>query len=195
MISSLGERIRKQRKTKKLTLAQMAERCNISSSFLSQIERNQAAPSVTTLHAIADTLDVSAASFFTATDSGSDGGEEGTPVKRDSAKVVRSNQRKTLMYPGSDIRNELLTPDLQGDIQMMWIVIPPGTDANNEPFTHVGEECSVILQGSLEIWIGDERYSLGPGDSIYHSSEIPRRCKNIGDADVVLVVAKTPPFI
>ncbi len=51
---SLGKKIRKQRKAQQLTLVQMAESCNLSPSFLSQIERDQATPSVTTLYAIAE---------------------------------------------------------------------------------------------------------------------------------------------
>ncbi len=190
---SLGEKIRQQRKAQKLTQVQLAERCHISSSFLSQIERDRATPSVSTLHAMAKTLGVSAAAFFEEEEGGAEGA--GRWEHEDGTRVVRFNHRKMLLYPGSDIRYELLTPDLQGDIQMMWVVIPPGTDTEEGPFAHTGESCSVILQGALEIGIGDERYALGPGDSIYHSNEIPRHCKNIGDTDVVLIVAKTPPVI
>ncbi len=78
---------------------------------------------------------------------------------------------------------------------MMWVVMPPGTDSGDEPFTHEGEECGVILQGQLEAMVGDEKFILGPGDSIYHNSLIPHSSKNIGDSDVIMVVAKTPPSI
>ncbi|MCJ7626155.1 MAG: cupin domain-containing protein [Anaerolineaceae bacterium] len=191
---SLGEQIRNHRRTQKLTLVQMADGCNISPSFLSQIERGQANPSVTTLYAISDMLGVTTASFFTESDQDNHI-EEVSFENQTTAKVVRAKRRKTLIYPGTNILNELLTPDLQGAIQMMWIVMPPGTDSGTEPFVHQGEECGVILQGELETWIGGEKYILGPGDSIYHSSEIPHRSKNIGDTDVIMVVAKTPPSI
>jgi len=190
---SLGKKIRDQRKAQNLTLVQMAESCNLSPSFLSQLERDQATPSVTTLYAIADVLGVSTASFFTEPNSKKD--LNISTLKRSSVKVVRANRRKTLVYPGSNILNELLTPDLQGAIQMMWIVLPPGTDSGDEPFMHDGEECGVILKGQLETWIGDQKLILGPGDSIYHSSKIPHRSKNIGDTEVIMVVAKTPPSI
>ncbi len=76
---------------------------------------------------------------------------------------------------------------------MMWVVMPPGTDSGDEPFTHEGEECGVILQGQLEARVGDEKFILGPGDSIYHNSLIPHSSKNVGDSDVIMVVSKTPP--
>jgi transcriptional regulator with XRE-family HTH domain len=190
---TLGQKIRERRKDQQLTLVQVAESCNISPSFLSQIERDQATPSVTTLYALAKALGVSTASFFT--EPSHNGGAEADAVQPGGAKVVRPDQRKVLIYPGSNILNELLTPNLRGAIQMMWIVMPPKTDSGAEPFVHAGEECGVILQGRLETWIGDEKFILGPGDSIYHSSEIPHRSKNIGDTDVIMVVAKTPPSI
>ena len=102
-------------------------------------------------------------------------------------------RRKALIYPGSGIVNELLTPDLKGDLQMMWVVIPPGADTGDEPLIHEGEECGLVLQGEVEIWVGDEHYILGPGDAIYHKSTVPHRSRNIGETDVIVVVAITPP--
>ncbi len=133
------------------------------------------------------------ASFFEEPDSSNEHGSDSDQPHK--ARVVRADKRKVLIYPGSNIRNELLTPNLQSAIQMMWIVMPPGTDSGAVPFHHEGDECGVVLQGLLETWIGDEKYILGPGDSICHKSTISHRSKNIGDTDVIMVVAKTPPSI
>ncbi|MBV7330625.1 cupin domain-containing protein [Chloroflexi bacterium TSY] len=192
-----GASIRRYRKEKALTLVELAEQCELSPSFLSQIERNQANPSVTTLYAIARALDVPVASFFESNNNASQSinkeARSVADVHSKNAQVVRADSRKTLIYPGSGIRSELLSPDLQRDLQLMWIVMPPGTDTGDTPFVHEGEECGIVLKGQLETWIGDERYVLGPGDSIYHKSTIPHRSRNIGETDVVMVVSKTPP--
>ncbi len=187
---SLGEKIRHYRRKHQLKLVELAEQCGISPSFLSQIERDQANPSVTTLYSLADALNVSIANFFTSTEIVE------APSQQDSAQnaqVVLADQRKILIYPGSGIRNELLSPDLQRAIQLMRVVMPPGTDSGDTPFVHRGEECGIVLQGQLETWVGDEVYKLGPGDAIYHDSTIPHRSRNIGDVDVIMIVAKTPP--
>mgnify|MGYP001103874594 CR=1 FL=1 len=190
---SLGRKIRDHRKALQLTLVQLAESCDISPSFLSQIERDQATPSVATLYAIADALNVTTASFFPGQPESNNTID---PVdNQERAKIVRSNMRKKLLYPDTNIINELLTPDLQGSIQMMWIVMPPGTDSGKQPFSHKGEEIGLILQGTIEAKVGDEKFILGPGDSIYHNSKIPHSCKNIGETDVIMVIAKTPPSI
>lgn len=188
--SNLGEKIRTQRKAKGWTLTELAEMCQISPSFLSQVERDQANPSVGTLHEIADAFGVPLASFFEAPAAT----ENGTSPSGAKAKVVRADRRKTLIYPGSGIRNELISPDLQRAIQMMVVVIPPGADTGEEPLAHVGEECGLVLQGQVEIWVGeDEHYILGPGDAIYQDSTIPHRSRNIGDTEAIIVVAITPP--
>ena len=187
---SLGKKIRHYRRQHQLKLVELAEQCGISPSFLSQIERDQANPSVTTLYNLADALDVSIANFFTEMETA----EPTIPQNSaQNAQVVLADQRKILIYPGSGIRNELLSPDLQRAIQLMRVVMPPGTNTGATPFVHRGEECGIVLQGQLETWVGDEVYTLGPGDAIYHDSTIPHRSRNIGDTDVIMIVAKTPP--
>ena len=69
---SLGAKIRQYRKTLQLTLTELAEQCNISPSFLSQIERDQANPSVATLHTIADVFGLPLAAFFEEPDQNND---------------------------------------------------------------------------------------------------------------------------
>ena len=185
---TLGARIRQRRRERKLRLVELAEMCNISPSFLSQIERDQANPSISTLHEIAIALGVTMASFFANSDD-----TPPEPQKDPGVYVVRADARKTLMYPGSGIKNELLSPDLNRAIQMMYVVIPPGAETGPEALVHDGEECGVVLQGTVEIWVGDEHYILGPGDAIYQKSTIPHRSKNIGKDDVIIIVAITPP--
>ena len=187
--ASIGGSIRQHRKARRLTLTELADQCGISPSFLSQIERDQANPSVGTLHTIARALGLTMAAFFEA----SDGNGDSQSSTGANAQVVRAEHRKILIYPGSGNRNELLSPDLQRNIQMMWTVIPPGGDTGDVPLAHEGEECGIVLQGQVEIWVGDEHYVLGPGDAIYHDSTIPHRSRNVGDEDVIVVVAISPP--
>ena len=185
---TLGTKIRELRQAHSLTLVELAENCDISPSFLSQIERNQANPSVPTLYALAEALETSIVSFFA--DSQEDIQKNGVT---DNVGVVRGDRRKQILYPGSGIRSEILTPTLTSEIQLQWIVMPPGSDSGEMPFIHPGEECGVILQGTLKTWIGSETFVLSAGDSIYHKSTLPHRSKNIGEDEVIMVVAKTSP--
>lgn len=187
----LGARIRRERNSQGMTLRQVADLADVSVSFLSQIERDEAKPSVGTLHAVASALGMTLAQFFNS-------GRPPAPVSRsDTAAIItRSGRRKTLTYPGSGIRNELLTPDLKREILMMWVVIPPGESTGDEPLVHEGEECGIVIQGQVEIWVGEDEYHvLGPGDAIWQLSDVPHRSRNTGDTDAVIVVAMTPPSL
>ncbi|MFM8319772.1 MAG: helix-turn-helix domain-containing protein [Chloroflexota bacterium] len=191
--SSIGQQIRQLRQERNLTLDELAGKCQISTAFLSQIERSQSNPSVATLYALSDALGISIASFFN--DAENNAGTVASPALSKNAQVVRGNQRKILIYPGSEIKNELLSPDFNRAIQLMRVVMPPGTDTGNEPFIHAGEECGIILQGCIETRIGDEVFILEAGDTIYHSSTVPHSSRNIGDTEAIMIVAKTPPSI
>ena len=191
ILPPLGAKIRQLRKARHQKLIELAEQCGISPSFLSQIERNRAAPSVATLHTIAQAFGLPLAAFFDEqTSSGGNGYQQPAETL---AKVVHADQRKLLVYPGSGIRNELLSPDLQRKIQMMRVVIPPGASMGDVPLVHEGEECGFVLQGQVEVWVGNEHYILGPGDAIYQPSTVPHRSRNISDVEAIIVTAITPP--
>ncbi|MYS85116.1 helix-turn-helix domain-containing protein [Embleya scabrispora] len=195
--SSLGARIRAERKRRGQTLRDLAPQCGISVSFLSQIERDVARPSVGTLHNLAEAFGLSMAELF---EVGSPpAGHTASKQQTKYAEIVRANMRKTIIYPGSGIHNEMLTPDLGRALQMMWVVIPVGQDTGDVGLVHDGEECGLVIQGHVGIWVGppgDEEYiELGPGDAIYQLSTHPHRSRNIGDVDVLIVTAITPPTL
>lgn len=88
---------------------------------------------------------------------------------------------------------ELLNPILHGSkIEFVYVKMKPGYSID-ELFTHEGEECGLILQGHVQLCLGDKTYDLNPGDSVYYSSTIPHGCKNIGSKIAHAVFAITPP--
>jgi mannose-6-phosphate isomerase-like protein (cupin superfamily) len=71
-------------------------------------------------------------------------------------------------------------------------VMPPATDTGESMLAHEGEEGGVILQGRVEVTVGDRVRVLGPGEAYYFESRIPHRFRNVGDEDAILVSANTP---
>lgn len=122
-----------------------------------------------------------------------------TRRRAERAQVTPGDRRKALVYPGSGVRSELLTPDLRRAIQMMWVVIPPGEGLLAVGPLLEGEECGLVIQGELEILVGDgtgqERHVLKAGDAMYRRSGVPHRSRNTGTTDAVVVVATTPPSV
>ncbi len=175
----LGERIRAKRKERGKSLSELSLLTGLTASFLSQVERDVTEPSITSLRKIAKALDVPIFYFLLDT-------EEYSPV-------VRRKNRKILRFPQSHLTFELLTPDLSRQMEMMIATLEPGTSTCDEPLTHPGEECTLVLQGEMEIQIGEETYHLKEGDSIYYYCAIPHRIISVGKKDLVFVSAITPP--
>ena len=59
--------------------------------------------------------------------------------------------------------------------------------------SHDGEEGGVIVQGQVELTVGDQVRVLGPGEAYYFESRQPHRFRNVGRVEAILVSANTPP--
>ena len=176
----LGRRLRAVREEKGLSLRAVADGAGVSESFLSQVERGAASPSVASLRRLAVAMGESVGAFF-----------EGPPV---SGRVVRVRDRIRLVHPHRDWEDVLLTPRESRRLQVILSTIEPGGGSGDEPYTHESEEeCVVVLKGSLEFWVDDERYLLEEGDSLLFESRRPHRNRNPGPSKAEVMWIITPP--
>jgi len=176
----LGRRIRVRRKQKNMTIAQMAKKTGLTTSFLSQVERGKTGISISSLRAISEVLGVPIFLFLIDGD-----GSLGI--------VVRRNARKTLRLPDSRLTYELLVPDLNRSLEFWMAHLEQGASSSDAPLSHPSEECLLVLQGVMKIEIGKDTFTLYEGDSICYDGRIPHRGTNIGDGMLVFVSASTPP--
>ena len=72
-------------------------------------------------------------------------------------------------------------------------VMPPGSDTGDTMLSHDGEEGGVIVQGQVELTVGDRVRVLNTGEAYYFESRTPHRFRNIGSEPAILVSANTPP--
>jgi transcriptional regulator with XRE-family HTH domain len=179
----IGEKIRLLRKSRQVTLKDMAKRTDLSIGYLSQVERNMSSPSVNVLRDIATALNVNISWFFEAPERSPTGEER---------FIVRENNRRHLHFR-SGITDSLLTPNLSGQIELLLSRFEPGASSGEEPYTHQGEEAGVVMAGQLELWIGRERFLLSEGDSFNFLSSVPHRYRNPGETESVVIWAITPP--
>lgn len=175
----LGKKIRETRVSEGMNLSQLAEKISKTSSYLSQIERGLAEPSITSLREISRALNVPM--FYFLNDS------------KEHCQVVRRDDRRTLTLPHSHISYELISPDLNRQMEIVYFKMEPGASTCESPLPHDGEECSLVLEGKMEIQIGDEFFTLGKEDSIYYKASIPHKITSIGEQDLVFVSSITPP--
>lgn len=180
---SLGSVIRVARRGAKMTLMQVAREAELSISFLSQVERNQLTPSVSALKRIADVLKIPAGSLMFGAESRNGAGAVG---------LVRSDSRKRIVFPQSNIAYEMLTPDLRRRMSVFWLNAPPDSESG-PPFSHDGEDAVIVLRGKLKVEIGGVWHELRKGDSLYFNSELPHRWSNETDQVTEVIWISTPP--
>ena len=181
--------IRKIRKEEGLSLKELGSKVNLSATYLSKLERGVANPSINTLQKIARALDTDVRLFLEANDE-----NRSAVVHSETAKIVRKNKRKTLVYPDGKRKAQLLTPNLRGKLEVLISMEEP-TDEKGEIFSHEGEEFGLILEGSYEVTVGGNIYQLKAGDSISYSAEIPHSMRNSGKKNSKTIWVITPPSI
>jgi len=176
----LGARIRTRRLARRATLRELAAQAAVTESFLSQVERGVASPSIASVQRIARALDTNIAELFAA--------DEGAGV------VVRVGDRRKIVYQGLGAVDEFLTRGTAGRLQVIYSTIQPGGGTGDEAYTHDSdEEVVVVLEGSLDLWIGPEHYRLEAGDAVTHSSRVPHRNTNPGPGVARVLFCITPP--
>jgi transcriptional regulator with XRE-family HTH domain len=176
----LGSRIRTLRQARRLTLRALASRAGVTESFLSQVERDVTNPSIASVQRIAHGLDLSVGQLFA---------DEPT-----TGRVVRREARRRVAYPTIATVDEHLTANVAGRLQVIVETIAPGGGSGEEPFTHDSdEEVLVVLEGVVDLWVGEEHYVLRDGDAITLPPRLPHWNTNHGDTPAVVLVCLTPP--
>lgn len=175
----LGEKIRRKRNEIGMSMKELSEMIGLSPGFISQIEREIAEPSITSLRKIAEALDIPMFNFF---------------IEESSAsRVVRHNESQEVIFPNSNVTYKLLTPDLNRQMKTLLGTIEPGESLSDEPIAYMGEEVIYILEGEMFISIGIDEYRLSQGDTVFYYANIPHRIINSGDIPLKFISTTTPP--
>jgi len=178
---SLGAKLRDLRRSRGLTIKDVAGASELTESFISQVERDSANPSVASVFRIAEALGVQIGDLFNS-------------VGKPHGRVVRRSKQSRLSFPGSASTDALLSPNLHGKLQVTWAEMSPGGSSGDEAYSHPGdEECIVVTKGTLEVWVGDERYVLKAGDAITFESRMAHKWRNVGRGSMTAVWIQTPP--
>ncbi|HZP88321.1 MAG TPA: cupin domain-containing protein [Burkholderiales bacterium] len=181
---AFGPLMREARKKKQLTLQQVADRAELSVSYLSQIERNLLTPSVGTLKRIAGALGIPTGQLI-APDAGAP-----KPV----VAVLRKHQRKRIAFPQSNVSYELLMPDFRRRASALWVTAEPG-GASGPAQTHEGEDMVIVLKGALSVDVAGTWHELKTGDTICFNSELPHRWCNRGSRVAQAIWISSPPYL
>lgn len=179
----LGERVRKLRNERNLTIAQLAERAELSSGLISQIERGRSNPSVRTLQRLRSALGVNLWAFLQPSESHAtnDSTTSGAPYfirrKADRLKIVRGKSR---------ISEELLSPRSDDQMRFMMITIPPGIESG-DMLIGQGRKGGCVFSGRARLTVDGETGELEQGDAFQFPADVPHKIANPYDEPVVLI--------
>lgn len=178
----IGNQLRKLRKSKGMSIAELSEKSGVSTGLISQIERDIAVPSVVSLYRIAQTLNTNINYFF----------EE---PENTNFGVIRRGNHKVISTCHGISQYALLVPDnMEHNLDMIQVTLKGGETYDRDCITHDGEECGFVISGVLTVLLDEKEYVLYPGDSIYYYSSHPHKYINNGAEDCVSIWSMTPKF-
>lgn len=177
-----GHKIRIIRKNLGMSIKELADKSQLSTGLISQIERDLVSPSVNAMTRIVAALDTTMGEFFD---------EDYT---KQSPVVIKKETHKEIVLTEMQRKYEILSPTDNRMVEMVFMTIGKTEDPESfKPSTHEGEECGYIFSGKLTVEVDGEKFNLEEGDSIYFESTKPHRYINYYDEETVSVWAMTPP--
>ncbi|MEP4194463.1 MAG: XRE family transcriptional regulator [Aliishimia sp.] len=178
---TLGADLRVLRKARGLTLSDLAETLGRSVGWLSQVERELSEPTKSDLQQIADALDVSVSTLAQ---------QESTTANEDGY-IVRKDARRPIGGRVDGLKEELLSPDLTDDFEMVHSTFEAGASITT-PVTRPTQEVGFLLSGRLELNINGRNFTIHPGDSFRVRGE-PFTWSNTSQTPAVAIWVIAPP--
>ena len=174
----IGGRIKLLRLYYGLTQQELADRCELSKGFISQLESNQTSPSLATLSDIFDALGTSFEEFFAQTG--------------DSAPVVYKSEDMCEKEDETGKRTWLVSTAQRNEMEPILYEILPGQETPVD-MPHAGEEFGYVLAGTVKIKIGDHQYKAKKGESFYFAADENHTIINTGNSTAKILWVSTPP--
>lgn len=178
-MDQLGQKLRALRKSRGLSLKQLAETVGCSASYLSMVENEKLNPSVSRLKLIAEGLGSTIIELFQG--------------PRPQEVIIRRIERPRVAFPGSRLKIEILAP--QNPTKAMdarLAIVEPGGGSEGD-YRHSGEEFGLVLSGTLDLTVEGVTYQVHEGDSFYFQSTKDHRFRNAGVQEAVVVWVNHPP--
>ena len=164
---------------KQLTQEELANRCELSKGFISQVENDLTSPSIATLIDILEILGTNLPDFFSDTKE-----EKVTYTKDDMFEKNDDDLKYSLMW---------LIPNAQkNEMEPIMITIQPGGQyIEEEP--HEGEEFGYVLSGTIILHLGKKKYKVKKGESFYYKAKVNHYIENCGKSPAKVIWVSTPP--
>ena len=172
----VGELVRELREARRLSVRTLAAQAGFSPSFISQVENEQASPSIASLERIATALGVTLGEFFQATEAR-------------TSLVVKESKRPRLESAWSKAKVEALGVQ-HSKIEPVLITLGPGGSSGKKPQPHAREEFALVLSGKVTLVLDGEEQVLQHGDAATIPVQRSRRWFNhTAESTEILVIS------
>lgn len=181
MSKDIGKAIKELRNNRNLTLKDLSSKTNLSTGFLSQLERGLTTVDTNSLEKISEALGTDLAYFFPAT-------------KNNKKSILRSYEREVFRVENSQYIHYYLTNDMESkDILPRLVeILPTSLQEEIVAYQHEGEEFIYILEGILTLHLGNEEHDLYPGDCAHIDSSLGHNWSNKTNKVIKLIIVNTP---
>jgi transcriptional regulator with XRE-family HTH domain len=189
---ALGEMLAKLRKEKKLSYEAIADKAALAAQLIEDIEKGAVSPSIGALKSIARALDTPLSDFFQ--QAGLSEKEIEEIESRKDVVHIQRGKRRALSVKGSRAEIELLTPSrVAHNIELLWQEVE-ARSSGGDWLTHEGEECCLVVKGSVRLLVDEDVFELAEGDSLWFRTNQPHKWENPSDKPATLLWAITPPY-
>jgi transcriptional regulator with XRE-family HTH domain len=176
---NIGEKIKRLRVKKSLTQEELADRCELTKGFISQVERDLTSPSIATLVDILEGLGTNLKDFFNETV------EEKIVFAKEDAFESENEELKYIL--------KWIIPNAQKNAMEPILIDLEPDGRSKEDFPHEGEEFGYVIQGSIYLNIGSETFKVKKGESFYFKANANHFISNAGKTKATVIWVSTPP--
>jgi transcriptional regulator with XRE-family HTH domain len=160
----VGPRLRQLREQKGLSARQVAGLAGLTPAYLSRLENGRLSPTVATLARLVEAIGETMATLF-----------QEPPDVRET--VVRRAERHLMRSQG--VLDSQVTPGWAKRLEILESLVEPGQGSSDDLHTHDGdEECVLVLDGELDLYLAGDRHHLETGDSATFDCRTPHRWRN-----------------
>ncbi len=171
----LARRIRQLRRERDWSLSDLSEASGVSRSMLSQIERNEASPTLSVAYRIAKAFGISLGELVS------------DPEEPEGIEVIRSNDEAYFFRRDETCSLRTLFPlRLEKEVEFYELKLRAGHALRSEPHLEGTREFVTVHQGKVRVCSADDAVELGRGDSAHYRADVVHSIENIGRGDAVV---------
>ena len=173
----IGSKIKNLRTLNGFTQEELADRCELTKGFISQLENNNNEPSISTLQDILSALGTTLKDFFT-----EDEEKQVVFTKEDYFSTDNDSHQITWLVPNS----------LKNDMEPIIVELKPGCVLTKD-MPHEGQEFGYVLKGKVVVVIGSNAYKAKAGETFYYDTNKVHYIKNVSNESAKIIWISCPP--